>query len=63
MLLFYDRVGIALQLDFRVASENIGAFQISGKSSRSLELFSERDREGTDRRITDSNLREYYEAH
>jgi len=31
MLLICDRVGIALEFDFSVASENIGAFQISGK--------------------------------
>jgi hypothetical protein len=36
MLLFCDRVGIALEFDFRVAGENIRAFQISGKSGRPL---------------------------
>jgi hypothetical protein len=36
MLLFCNRVGIALELGFRVAGENIRAFQISGKSGRAL---------------------------
>jgi len=36
MLLFCDRVGIALEFDFRVAGENIRAIQISGKSGGSL---------------------------
>jgi hypothetical protein len=41
MLLFCDGVRIALEFDFRVAGENIRAFQISGNQDEPLELFSE----------------------
>jgi hypothetical protein len=36
MLLFCGCVAIAREFDFRVAGENIRAFQISGKSGRTL---------------------------
>jgi hypothetical protein len=45
MLLFYDLVGIVLELDFRVVGENIRVFQISGKSRWSLGAVSEGNRE------------------
>jgi hypothetical protein len=47
---------IALEFDFRVAGENIRAFQISGKSGGSFGVFSEPRRDPAGCRIIDSNL-------
>jgi hypothetical protein len=60
MLLFLQ---LRLEFDFRVAGENISAFQISGKSGGSLRVFSESRREPAGCRIRDSKLADNSDAH
>jgi len=62
MLLFCDRIGIALEFNFRVAGENIRVLQISGKSGRALGTAFRTVPRACSLANSDSNLREYWDG-